>query len=192
MNNTVKVLLAFSLGAATGSLVAWKMLKNKYERIAQEDIDEYRAYADSRIAAIGSDSQNEETKPEEAMDEEDEEDPMAPLSNLIGRYTSDADRREKFVREPYVISPEEYDTLDGYECTSLTYHSDGILCDEWDNIIENPDDLVGEGFETHFDEYDNDPDSVFIRNEELKRDFEILRDNEPYAELHDIRKGTEE
>ena len=192
MNNAVKTLLAFSLGAATGSLVAWKMLKTKYERIIQEDIDAYRAYADAKIAAAIGDEKTEEKQTEEATDDSDEEDPMAPLSNLIGRYTSNADRREddKFVREPYVISPEEYDTLDEYECTSLTYHSDGILCDEWDNIIENPDDLVGEGFETHFGEYEDD--SIFIRNEGLKRDFEILRDLEAYAELHDRHDDTEE
>ena len=191
MSNAAKALIAFSLGAATGSLVAWKMLKTKYERIAQEDIDAYRAYADAKIAAASSDRTNEEVQQEEATDESnDDEDPMAPLSNLIGRYVSNSEGKEIFVREPYVISPEEYDTLDGYECTSLTYHSDGVLCDEWDNIIENPDDLVGEGFETHFGEYEDD--SVFVRNESLKRDFEILRDLEPYAELHDLRQCTEE
>lgn len=183
MNNAVKTTLAFILGAAAGAAVAYKALKTKYERKAQEDIDAYRAYADERISAARGETKTEEA-PEEATDESDgEDDPMAPLSNLVGRYRSDDYRKEEsnIVNEPYIIAPEDYGTRDGFECTSLTYYADGVLADEWDNVIEDPDSLVGEDFEEHFGEYEQD--SVFVRNDGLKRDFEILRDYDTYADV---------
>ena len=32
-------ILIFSVGAAIGSVITWKLVKTKYERIAQEEID---------------------------------------------------------------------------------------------------------------------------------------------------------
>lgn len=191
MNNGIKAILAFSLGAATGSLVACKVLKNKYEQITKSEIEAYREYANQRISdACGNDvATTKETK--EATDESDDGDP-SDLANLIGRYRSDDDRKETAVDKVcgiYVISPEEYGTRAGYDCTSLTYFADGVLADEWDNVIQNPDGLVGEDFETHFGDYEDD--SVFIRNEELERDFEILRDLNTFVDTMNPPDDTE-
>ena len=39
MNSTLKNLCVFAIGATIGSLVTWKLVKTKYEMIAQEEID---------------------------------------------------------------------------------------------------------------------------------------------------------
>ena len=39
MNDKIKSFIAFSVGAAVGSIVAWKLLEKKYKRIADEEID---------------------------------------------------------------------------------------------------------------------------------------------------------
>ena len=39
INDTIKNLLIFTTGAAIGAAVTWKLLKTKYEQIAQDEID---------------------------------------------------------------------------------------------------------------------------------------------------------
>jgi hypothetical protein len=62
----------------------------------------------------------------------------------------------------------------------LTYYSDGVLEDDYWNPIENIEDVVGNDFVNHFDEYVDS--TVYIRNEALKTDYEITRDKRTYVE----------
>lgn len=39
MNSTLNKIVMFTIGAVIGSAVTWKLLKTKYERLAQEEID---------------------------------------------------------------------------------------------------------------------------------------------------------
>lgn len=180
MNNTIKNVLIFSLGAAAGSLVAWRVTKTKYEQYAQDEIDAYKAYVKNK---------NNEKPTEDTVVENVEETgtPVDAVESLVPKDILDAYRSGdykkedyKTVKEPYVISPEEYGTLDGYECVSLTHYADGVLTDDHDNVIENPDDIVGDDYASHFGEYEDD--SVFIRNEDERRDYEILRDLNAFAD----------
>ena len=83
--------------------------------------------------------------------------------------------------EPYIIIPEEFGGIQEYEQISLIYYSDGILTDDMDDIIEDFDSTVGEDFASHFGEYEDD--SVFVRNDRLKCDYEILRDYRTYEKV---------
>ena len=82
---------------------------------------------------------------------------------------------------PYVIAPEEFGELDDYETETLTYYKDKVLADDWDNRIENVDDLVGEESLTHFGEYEED--SVYVRNDTTKTDYEILLDERNFSDV---------
>ena len=42
MNKTVIGIISFAAGAAIGSVATWMLVKNKYEQIAQEEIEEVR------------------------------------------------------------------------------------------------------------------------------------------------------
>ena len=83
---------------------------------------------------------------------------------------------------PYVIPPEDFGDDPDYKTVSLTYYADKVLTDE-DNHVINPgriDDLIGEDSLTHFGEYEED--SVFVRNEKRKTDYEILLDMSNYLD----------
>lgn len=186
MNNTIKNVLIFSLGAAAGSLVAWRLSKRKYEQYAQDEIDSYKEYMKKKNANTTTDTPenkgDEETHEETPVEEPAKEPESLIPREILDRYRSNNNKEEiKTVKEPYVISPDDYGTVPGYDCKSLTYYADGVLTDDWDNVIENPDDIVGEDFASHFGDYDGDEDSVFVRNEDDECDYEILRDLNTFA-----------
>lgn len=83
--------------------------------------------------------------------------------------------------KPYVISPEEFGEGEEYEKISLTYYADQVLADENDELVEDVEGAVGFESLTHFGEYEDD--SVFVRNDRLKCDYEILLDQRTYSDV---------
>ena len=62
---------------------------------------------------------------------------------------------------------------------SLTYYSgNGVLVDDNEEQVDNVEELVGEDSLKHFGEYEDD--SVYVRNDERKCDYEILLDESNY------------
>ena len=80
-----------------------------------------------------------------------------------------------------MISPEEFGEFEEYEKISLTYYSNNILADENNEVIEDVEETIGVDSLTHFGEYEDD--SVFVRNDARKCDYEILLDQRSYAEV---------
>lgn len=192
--NKLSCLLTFSLGAAVGSVVSWRVLKTKYEKIAQEEID-------SVIETFS----NRKREPKETEDfshvvtatpkKEEEKQNMRDYKTVLSEqgYTnySGVEESPKPVKkvqddEPYVIAPEEYNEIEGYEGIELTYYADGVLADDADEIVEDVEGTVGLDFATHYGEYEDD--SVHIRNERLKCDYEILRDLRKYSDVKNAGK----
>lgn len=179
------VILAFSLGAAVGSLVAWRILKNKYEQIARTEIEEVKAVYSKR-AKENKENVEKEIK-NEKIDEEHES-RVEKYSEIAKKYnppeSSDASQNQEddFVADrPYVISPSEFGDQDGYDTVSLKYYSDGVLTDYFDEPVDDVDDLVGEESLNSFGEYE--PDSVYVRNEEERTDFEILLEPGKFSDI---------
>ena len=83
--------------------------------------------------------------------------------------------------KPYVISPDEFGEFEDYERISLSYYTDQILADEDDEKVEDVDNVVGLESLAHFGEYEDD--SVFVRNDRLKCDYEILLDQRTYSDV---------
>ena len=183
----VTPLVTFVLGAAVGSAVSWYFLKDKYEQIAQEEIDSVKQVFSGRGREERID--NAVNKIEFSKNKvEAEEDPklinevadILKSNNYVNREVQDlVDEAEK----PYVISPDEFGELYDYENISLTYYADKVLADDNDELVEDVDDVVGYESLSHFGEYE--PDSVFVRNDRLKADYEILMDHRNYR---DVRK----
>ena len=85
MNKTLTNAIMFTIGAAIGSLVTWKVIKTKYERVSQEEIDsvkeEYGRLRDIMIKEIDacrnvvSANQNaDDDENDEASDDKDKDD----------------------------------------------------------------------------------------------------------------------
>ena len=178
MNSTLSNIIIFVAGAAIGSFATWKYVKTKYERIANEEIAEMREY----YASKGK--RTEVGTVDDAMSEEDKKEYNELLKN--NGYTNYAEKEEEEemddTREPYVIMPDQFSELADYDTINLTYYADGVLAsDDTDEIIDNVDELIGEDSLNHFGEFEDD--SVYVRNDERKCDYEILRDNRTYAEV---------
>lgn len=208
MNSTLKGVLIFVLGAAAGSLATWKLIEKKYKDIAQEEIDSVKDtfskmkkneypdkledYPDFEEFDDSDDSydSDEEPKSEQKIDRNNKPD-IVEYAKILSEtgYTNYAERQDKKEKKgvepvederPYVISPDEFGEKDGYENVTLTYYADGVLTDYFDNVISNIDEVVGLDSLDHFGEYEDD--AVFVRNEKMETDYEILRDLRDFNE----------
>lgn len=182
-----KHILAFALGAAVGTAASWRILKVKYEQIAQEEIDSVKGYYSEKYAQKEkTESEKEETTSDDAESKLDEK--HSDYSTILdgNRYSRASYNVEKKTvgvpgETPYVIAPEEFGEMDGYSTISITYYADQVLADDADHIINDVDDTVGFDSLTHFGEYEDD--SVFVRNDCRKCDYEILLSQRKYSEV---------
>ena len=84
------------------------------------------------------------------------------------------------------ISADEFGEDEDYENITLTYYKDDILADEDDSIISSPNELVGD-FKPHFGE--EEEDVVYVKNDEVKCYFEIIKDLRKYDEVPRPHRG---
>lgn len=183
MNDTLSKVLIFTAGAAIGSVVTWKLLDAKYAKRAEQEIKEIKEYYEDKYSSeIDSESpEDEEDVSLPDLTNEEKEEYLSLVSNYTGE--KGGSKSMTIGTPPYIIPPEEFDMEDDYETISLTYYTDGVLTDDTDNIIENLEDTVGYDFPNHFGDYAEDPDTVFVRNERLRVDYEICMDYRPYSDV---------
>lgn len=182
VNNTLSKIVVFAAGVAVGSVVTWKLLKTKYERITQEEIESVKEFYAQR-AQVKMDTPAD-IEPTGADDKKDY-DKIIEEANYVTESSDEIQNNEEEDKEmdrPYVISPEEFDE-NGYETISLTYYADNVLVDEFGGVIEEElwEEMVGADFAEHFGEYEDD--SVFVRNDSFSIDYEILKDLRNYSEV---------
>lgn len=184
VNNTLSKIVVFAAGVAVGSVVTWKLVKTKYEQIAQEEIESVKKFYSKRTQVEVGVPENEE--PTEKDDKKDY-DKIIEEANYVTESSDEIQNNSKEEEEiemdrPYVISPDEFDE-NGYETVSLTYYADGVLVDEFGGVIEEElwEEMIGADFAEHFGEYEDD--SVFVRNDSFSIDYEILKDLRNYSEV---------
>ena len=179
MNNTVSKILIFTAGAVIGSAVTYKLLNDKYTKRAEQEIKEMKEYYEGKYSTDEDGSYDKWIKENPDFTESEKEEYRDIVKNYIGE--KGGSETMEIGTPPYVISPEEFDSEDEYETVSLTYYTDGVLADDDDEVIDDVENTVGKDFDKHFGEYEDD--SVFIRNEMLKTDYEILMDYRPFSEI---------
>lgn len=183
MNNTLSKVLVFAVGAAAGSAVTYLYLKDKYEKLVNDEIAEMREYYMDKYEST---EEVEEDVPEKEEITDD------PIKKEIKQYARIAEQMgyvepgkiERMVDEvekPYVIEPDAYGEYQDYELINLVFYADGVLTDDMDEVIDDFDDIVGADFMDHYGEYEDD--TVFVRNDRLMADYEIQRDERTYSEV---------
>lgn len=160
MNTFVKELVIFALGCAVGSYATYKLISSKHEKMVQEEIESIRTTFANRKPTV---------KTEEVEPPSEEE--VLEYANLAQKYTKNEVGRSQSVVKPYVISPEEFGEYQDYEQIELIYYANGFLVDDQDEEVDDYS-IVPDDFVEHFGEYEDD--SVFVRNDELRCDYEIL------------------
>lgn len=185
----------FLAGATVGAAGAWFYCKRYYGQIAQEEIDSVKAAFAERKPDIlknkepNKNSTDNKQKADMAKLKPDLVDYAAKLqAEGYTNYSAHSEKNNKneeenAVEKPHVISPDEYGDCD-YTLISLTYYSDGVLADDDDEIVEDIDNNVGADFAEHFGDYEMD--SVHIRNDRRRCDYEICKDNRSYAAVTGI------
>lgn len=101
-------------------------------------------------------------------------------------------RRIDFPDLPYVITKDEFDENEPeYEQQSLTYYEgDDVLCDAGDKAIDISDKVVGDSNLLRFGHGSGDPEIVYVRNNRLEVDFEVVHHEGTYAkEVLDYDSG---
>jgi hypothetical protein len=184
----------FAAGILTGSLCTWYSTKKYYEKIANDEIESMKEWLARRVEEQDEKAEEQSSEPAEKPTSPSMKPNLMEYAAMVkdlgytdySRRTEEPEKEAKEDEEvdemdrPYVIEPEEFGECD-YEEVSLTHYADGVLTDEQDNPVEDVDSMVGEDYAEHFGEYEDD--SVFVRNDRMQTDFEILADQRNYSDL---------
>lgn len=176
-------LLLFAVGGGIGFAAARQWLKQKYDRLAQEEIDSVKAaFRTAQQKGETETNGKPEKQPREEGGEKAQEERKA-YTGLLTKLGYAEDAALPPEQTPHVIAPDEYGEQDGYDEISLTYYTDGTLTDDADRPMDEVEieQTIGRESLEHFGEYEDD--SVFVRNDRLKADYEILLDQRAYAEV---------
>lgn len=193
MNDKLSSAIIFCGGVFIGGFLTWDFFKTKYKKIADEE-----------IASVKETFEHREPRPdknykvEEALKVNDEYINVSPGvaerivqiidSNGYRNYSNTAIETDKKggtadmeLKQPYVITPEQYEDNVDYTKVSLTWYNDEVLEDDWGNILD-PDDVIGSEALKTFGQYEKD--SVFVRDDDEQIDYEILLDTSSYKETY--------
>lgn len=208
MKSTLNKVIIFAIGAAIGSLVAWKLTKTKYEKIMIEEEQSLREYYNKKTKVYEDsantlhDYYNDRLKEIDEKEKKMEEDKKTEESKIVNdlreryaevlkdhKYSIDEPCYEGGQDRPYVVTPEEFGNADEYDIISLNYYADGIVSDDWGDKIEDLEATVGEDFASHYGEYEED--AVYIRNDRLKVEYEVLKSLSKYSEMFPAEEDDE-
>lgn len=186
----MKGLLIFAAGLAIGAVAGAVMVKNKVLADAKAEIEEVREYY--RESRGVKEVEEVKEKVEETIDriqdliEEQESKPKTEkeytnYSHITKMYMSKDEHQTPMYDDPFVIDPSEFGENPEYDTMTLTYFADGVLVDDVDDIVDEPDIVVGLENLKIFEEFG--ATSVYVRNDIYKTDYEIIRDDWNYSDL---------
>ena len=183
----MKGLLIFAAGLAVGAVAGAVIVKNKVLADAKAEIEEVREYyresrgqKDEHVEEV----KEVEKKEYELKDIQIKDEPKTGLTNysqITKMYMSKDEHQTPMYDDPFVIDPSEFGENPEYDTETLTYFADGVLVDDVDDVIEEPDIVVGLENLKVFEEFG--ATSVYVRNDIYKTDYEIIRDDWNYSDL---------
>lgn len=153
--------------------------KLKEDKDAVEAEEEGSVLTDSDRA----DAQEDQAREDEASSTE--------VTNLFEETKKEADEDWDYEEEvrlrrperPYIIHVDEQHEREYTESTLTYYAADDVLCDERDTPIEDKEKVVGEGNLEKFGHGSHDKNVVYIRNDVLGIEVEIIKNDGSYAEV---------
>lgn len=185
MNRFLRDVLMFAAGGAIGYFVTKKLLDDRYEQRYQEAVKDTKEAYSRLMNGEEAEETTDNIIPVDELPNIDEYATLLRKEEYVD-YSDVAENNEKEdektpVDRPYVIMPDEFGELDGYETISLTYYADFKLAYEDDELVDDVDEIVGEDSLSQFGVYEDD--SVFVRNDSKKCDYEILLDQRNYFDV---------
>ena len=194
IGENIKNVLLFTAGLVMGSVVTWKMTKDKYEQWANDEIRMMREYYNQKEEEYyeEKDLDEEPIEAEVRTERSTKPDLTEYTSRLnesgytdyseISKKDEEEDNESDMEEKPYVISPEEFGDFDDYETIELTYYKNGYVTDDQDILMSNDEveEAIGWNNITRMGEYEED--ALHVRNEKRKTDYEILQVFDDYRE----------
>ena len=197
MNKYLTAIISFFAGVILGSFCSYKVTKTIQTKTAQEQIDSVvKSFTEKYNGPLGkntdekvsvntdTDTTPDNRKVQPAFNDNVKKEyhdyaaPYKPKNGIepkeVVSTTEDkknATKSEKTEQSKiYVLTPEEF-TSSEMPTKTLYYFADDVLADENDDIISCPSDYIGDAL-MHIGEYLDD--SVFVRNEVLGTDYEVI------------------
>ena len=190
----MKGLLIFAAGLAVGAVAGAVIVKNKVLADAKAEVEEVRKYYRESRGVVEEVEEKEVEEKEEVKEVEKKEyelkdiqvkdEPKTGLTNysqITKMYMSKDEFQSPMYDDPFVIDPSEFGENPEYDTETLTYFADGVLVDDVDDVIEEPDIVVGLENLKIFEEFG--ATTVYVRNDIYKTDYEIIRDDWNYSDL---------
>lgn len=187
-----KGLCIFAAGALAGAAVAARVVRDKYQQEAEEEIAEMREYY--RELRKNAKTPNEDTIVEEK--EVKEENDKNEYDEIVKNYTNytqyndtetkenkKEEKEERTNYEPFIIDVEEFGEDPTYDTATLTYYKDKVLTNDLDDVIDYS--VAGEENLKIFDEHP-DCKAIYVRDDIYMVDYEIIRDPYQYDEYDDF------
>jgi len=178
MNKDImKNVIVFVAGLGIGAVVSGMVLKNKYEVILEEEIESVK---------------DAMTERKYRMERVDQDRKVVELKNRyeneVRPYevdkSEDIGRKDVPVDDPYVISLERFlQERNDFDKVRVYYYAvDDTLVYDNEDIIDDTDLLIGTDYLDWFGDASEDPYVVYVRNERIEIDFEVVRIEKSYAE----------
>jgi gas vesicle protein len=196
--------IGVTVGFAIGFKIADKRLKTKYEKMAEDEISQMRDHYIRKTKAaetkppidevIKERHEDRYTKEEqEAIEEvaEEEERVVSPGVSEVNVFEAQGEWNYKYETSqrtpgvPYIIHIDEFreNILNHDQLTYTYYEVDDVLADSRDTTIEDMDEAIGLGNLGRWGHGSpDDPNIVYIRNEEKGIDVELVRDRGSWSD----------
>jgi hypothetical protein len=120
------------------------------------------------------------------------EDPEPAVRNVFEQHADPPEdnwdwhkeRAQRSPLRPYVIHRDERDENAAYDSVTYTYYEDDVVCDEDDEVLDEQrrETVIGEENLGKFGHGSGDPTIVYVRNDQLEMDMEIVQSPNSFAE----------
>lgn len=181
--NKLKYLATFAAGAGFGYFFAKRYYLNRLDDILADYDDLEAEYNEIRDRKEEEEGVEETPEPSEDIIIEQRED----HSNIVldqqrkdyndiileQKYDTMPKKVRKLIDHPFEIEETEYGTVYDYNLVNLSYYSDGVLTDEYDNEVDDVQEIVGDVLETSDLIPYND---IYVRNDAKRCDYKIFID----------------
>lgn len=194
--------VGFLLGTAGGIIAGYFYGKNKYLNMAEKEIESVKKVYEKHFSEKSIQNENKDIEevpsvkkpiPAPLVDPDKETyknyagmyggNPEKPKIGTVETTIKSEKPHKKPVKTPYVITPDEYQLSD-YESETLIWYSDKILADADGNIIHNINEVVGPEALSTFGRYLDD--TVYVRDDSKKIDYEIIWDARKYSSVNKL------
>lgn len=185
MNGKVTGLVSFVFGALSGAGATYIFIKHKYDADFQKKREEMIEYYEKKV-----DKQNTAIEEPTLEKEEPEKTDMMAEARRISeeqgykKSYNTIDASEKTEHEaPYIVDDMDFYAEDSYEKHTINCYEDGTVTDENGEVLSEAEVEEQVGTKNIDKLYREEmSDSIYVRNDRLMRDYEVIEKIGRYAD----------